>query len=305
MQFLNNVKSSIYNPAYYAEILNKPFSYSLRYFLSLAALLSLIATIVFSFNNLPEMNKVISGIDANVLKYYPDNLEVTVKNGIVSTNVPEPYFIKTPAEFGSEFKGSNNQSTRTSPDLSKIENLVVIDTVSPLTIDLFKSYKTFALISRDSVAYYDNNAVKIQSLDQEVNGVVTKAKVSEVLAMVMPFIKILPLALVPVVLIFSFIGFIFGNMIYLIFGAFVIWVFAQITKKSWSYGKSYQIGLHAITLGVILEATVFYFYPSWEFPLLFTILALAIVWINLKNSSAAIDIPPAPQAPAQGGTGIK
>lgn len=160
MQFLNNIKSSIYNPTYYSEILNKPFSYSFRYFLSLAVLIAIVTTIVFSFKTVPEISKVIRGIGPNVLKYYPDNLEITVKNGIVSTNVPEPYFIKMPVEFKSEVQPSNN-SVKTSPDLSKIENLFVIDTASSLTANLFYNYKTFVLISRDSVVYYDNNAVKI------------------------------------------------------------------------------------------------------------------------------------------------
>lgn len=299
MQFLSNIKSSIYNPAHYSEILNKPFSYSLRYFLSLAVLIAIVSTIVFSVNTLPEMNKVIGEVDANVLKFYPDDLEITIKNGIVSTNVPEPYFIKMPAEFKSEFQDSNNSPARTSPDLSKIKNMFVIDTASPLTIDLFKSYKTFVLISRDSIAYFDNNAVKIQSLGQEANGVINKAKVSTVLNEIMPYIKIIPVASIPIVLFFSFIGFIFGNMIYLIFGAFVIWLFAQLAKRNWSYGKSYQIGLHAITLSVILEATIFQLYPILEFPFLFTILMFAIVWVNFKNSPITVDAPPVPKVPEE------
>lgn len=294
MELLNNIKSSIYNPAYYNEVLNKPFSYSFRYFLSLAALVALIATITFSFSTLPKINKVIGEIDANVLKYYPDNLEITAKNGKISTNVEEPYFIKIPTELKSEFQDSNNQSTRTSPDLSKIENLFVIDTVSPLTIDLFKSYKTFILISRDSFAYYDNQAVKIQSVEQEANGVLTKTKVSAALTEIMPYIKVIAIVLIPIVLIFSFIGFIIGNMIYLIFGAFVIWLAFQIMKRNLGYNKSYQIGFHAITLGVILKATIFRFYPGLEFPFFFTILMIAIVWMNFKTLSIEDNIPPVP-----------
>ncbi len=230
-----------------------------------------------------------------MLRYYPDNLEITVKNGKVSTNVPEPYFIKMPVELRSEFQDSRDQALRTGSDLSRIENLFVIDTLSPLTIDLFKSYKTFVLISRDSVAYYDNSAVKIQPLDQSINGVVTKAKVSSVLTEIMPYIKIIPLALIPFVLFFSFIGFIIGNMIYLIFGAFVIWLMFRIIKKNLEYGKAYQIGLHAITFAVMLEATIFRFFPILDFPFLFTFFMLIVVWMNFKTFSGTENIPPAPE----------
>lgn len=282
MQFLENVKSSIYNPAYYSEILNQPFSSSLKYFLSLAALIALFSTIVFSFTTLPEINKFINEISPKVLNYYPDNLEVTVKNGKVSTNVTEPYFIKMPAEIKSEFQNSNNNSTKTSPDLTKIDNLFVIDTISPLTMDSFKNYKTFVLISRDSVAYVDNNAVKIQSLDQSINAVINKGKISSALNEIMPYIKIIPFVLVPSVFIGWWIGFIIGNLIYLIFGAFVIWLAAKIMKKELEYGKAYQVGLHAITLSVILDAMVFWFFPQLKFTFLFTIIMLVIVWVNLK-----------------------
>lgn len=296
MQFFNNIKSSIYNPNFYNEILNKPFSYSLKYFLSLAVLIAIVTTIVFSFSTLPKINKFIGEIDVNVLKYYPDELVITAKNGIISTNVPEPYFIKMPAELKDEnIKPAKNESEITRQDMAELENLVVIDTKSPLTVDLFLSYKTFALVGRDSIAFYDNSAVKIQPTGPELNGVLTKAKVLESLDKIMPYIKIIPVALIPIAFIFSFIGFIFGNLIYLIFGAFVIWLAAKIMKRELEYGKAYQIGFHAITLGVILEAIIFQFYPILNFPFLFTILMVMIVWINLKFSSPSDNIPPAPK----------
>lgn len=294
MEFLNNIKSSIYNPDYYKEILNKPFSYSLRYFLSLVAIIALISTITFSFLTLPMINKFINETAPKALNYYPDNLEITVKSGKVSSNVVEPYFIKLPSEIKSEVQGSKDYSTKTSPDLTKIDNLLVIDTASPLTVNLFQNYKTLVLLSGDSVAYYDNNAIKIQSLDQSINGVVNKAKFSEVLDKIMPYLKVSPFLLLPIVFIFSFIGFIIGNLIYLIFGAFVIWLMFKIIKKNLEYGKAYQIGLHAITLGVILEFSVFWFFPQLEFPFLFTFFMLVVVWMNFKSFLSAEDNVPPP-----------
>lgn len=288
MQLLENIKSSIYNPAYYSEILNKPFSYSLRYFLSLMVLFAVIATIVFSFSILPKVNKFVNEGVPKILNYYPDNLEVAVKAGKVSTNVPEPYFIKLPAEFK-----DGNQGTGTRPAAKDMENLLVIDTKTPITIDLFNSYKTAAVLGYDSFAYDDNGAIKIQSLDQSLNGVVTKAKFSDMLNKVMPYLKILSFVLLPIVFIFSFMGFALGYLLYLIFGALVIWIMAKVMKKDLGYGKSYQLGLHAITLGVILEATVFLFYPNLGISFLFTFLMLMIFWVNLKP--AASEVVPKPE----------
>lgn len=66
-------------------------------------------------------------------------------------------------------------------------------------------------------------------------------------------------------------------------------------KKDLGYGKSYQLGIHAITLGVILEATVFWFYPGLEFPFLFTFLMLGVIWANFKVMPCASDAPSAPK----------
>ncbi|MDP3056956.1 MAG: DUF1189 family protein [bacterium] len=288
MKIIENIKSSIYNSAYYSEILNKPFSYSLKYFLSLICLIALVSTIIFTFSTLPKINKVFDEIGSNVLNYYPEELEITVKNGIISTNVSEPYFIKAPAEFKNDSKRSDNKTIK-----DEIDNLLVIDTQSPLNLDAFKDYKTFVLISRDSIAYRDSNeAIKIQFLNQEFNGVITKTKISSALNKIMPYLKVIPLVLVPLVFVGSILGATIKYLIYLIFGALVIWIMAKAMKRNLRFGKSYQIGIHAITLGVILEATVFRFYPNLEFPLFFTLLMFAIVWINLKFlPSVSIPIP--------------
>jgi len=289
MKLCQNIKSSIYNPAYYNEILSKPFSYSLKYFLSLVCLVALIATIIFSFSTLPKINKFINEIGLKALSYYPDNLEITVKNGKVSTNVSEPYFIKIPAELK-----NSNRGTITKPAAGEIENLLVVDTKNPATIDLFNGYKTAALLSRDSFAYYDNGAVKIQPLRQEFNGVITKAKVSMAVNKITPYLKILPIVLAPIIFIFSFIGFVLTKLIYLIFGALIIWIILKAMKKDAGYGKAYQLGLHAITLGVILEAVVFRFYPNLEFPFLFTFLMLVVFWSNFGFSFCAGNSPQSP-----------
>ncbi len=283
MKFIENIKSSIYNPAYYSEILTKPFSYSLRYFLSLAALAALISTVIFSFVTLPKINKAIGEIVPNILNYYPDDLEVTVKDGKVSTNVQEPYFIKLPADLK-----DSNTGTEDKPAKEEIENLLVIDTTAPLSLDTFNNYKTFVLLNRDSVIYRESSgSMKIQPLEQGFNGIVTKAKVSSAMDKITPYIKSISYILVPFVFIGLFFGSIFVYLLYLLFGAAVIWLAAKIRNRNLGYGVSYRVGLHAITLGVILEATVFHFFPNLEFTFFFTFIMLAVVWVNLNFASDA------------------
>jgi len=278
--------------------LKKPFSYSLKYFLALTGLLALIATILFSFETLPGIIDFVSGLESKVLGYYPSELEITIKNGKVTTNVEEPYFIKMPEEFKSASNDSENKPAETAPNPEEMENLLVIDTKSPLTVDLFKSYKTAALLGHDSLIYYkDSGVVNVQSLSKASDVVINKTQVSSVLSEFMPYIKALPIILVPIVFIGVLIGSILGYLVYLIFGALIIWILAMIKNKKLSYSKAYQIGLHAITLGVILESVVFRFYPNLEYPFLFTIIMLAVVWINLKLFFTASEVPVPPITP--------
>jgi hypothetical protein len=298
MKLIDDIKSSVYNPAFYSEVLNKPFSYSLKYLVSLMGLLALVATILFSIFTLPDIIKYINEFESRALSYYPGELEITIKDGKVTTNVTEPYFIKMPKEFKNTNSDFNNKSAETAPKADEMENLLVIDTKSPLTVDLFKGYKTAALLGADSFIYYkDNGVVNIQPLSQASDVVINKAKVSLIVGGLMPYIKALPVILVPVVFIVMLAGLILSKLFYLIFGAFLIWLLAMMKNKKLEYKKAYQIGLHAITLGVVLESTIFWFYPVLEFPFLFTILMLAVVWVNLKSFFAVSDIPVPPIAP--------
>lgn len=305
MQLFNKIKSNIYDPVYYSEVLKEPFSSSLRYLLSLLLLLSLIGTIIFSAATLPELNTVMREIGPNVLKYYPDELEIAVKNGKVSTNVEEPYYIRIPDELKNEFKKSENRQDQNAPDLAKMDNLIVIDTKSNITFDVFKNYKTFAVLAADSIIIYDNGAMKVQPLDQQVNGVLDKAKVAGVLSELSPYINIIPYALVPIVFFGSYLGSTLGYLLYMLFGAFVIWIAAQAVKKPMDYAACFKVGLHAITFGAILEFTLFWFYPQFQIPFFFTFLMVVVVWINLNFASDAGNVLPANENPPKPNGEIK
>ena len=96
MEFFKNIKNSIYNPEYYSNLLNKPFSYSLKYFLLFSFIIALLLTVDSSFSALPKIKSFLDVAGKKTIQYYPDELQITIKNGKTSTNVNEPYFIKTP-----------------------------------------------------------------------------------------------------------------------------------------------------------------------------------------------------------------
>ena len=97
MSFLQNIGKSIYSPEFYKELLGLPFSFSLKYFYSLAVVLAVALAVIFSFKIIPAAQPFLQSIGPQVLNYYPDELVITIKNGDVSTNVAEPYLLPLPA----------------------------------------------------------------------------------------------------------------------------------------------------------------------------------------------------------------
>jgi hypothetical protein len=84
-------------------------------------------------------------------------------------------------------------------------------------------------------------------------------------------------------MVFAFMGiviFLLFKMVYLFFGALLIWIVTKVKNIDISYGKSYQLGLHLIAL-----PTIIWLIPlgDWKFRFLFSIVVVVLAAINLKK----------------------
>lgn len=98
MKIFAKIKDSIYNPEYYKDILQKPFSYSIKYFLFFALIFALVFAIPVSLKLIDGI-KNISENSPQLANYFPEELTIFIKDGKASTNVQEPYFIKIPNQW--------------------------------------------------------------------------------------------------------------------------------------------------------------------------------------------------------------
>jgi hypothetical protein len=73
------------------------------------------------------------------------------------------------------------------------------------------------------------------------------------------------------------------KLVYLLFGAFLIWGLMKIRKISGGYKKAYQIGIHAMTLPILLNVIIFLFVPTFKVPFFFTIVMLMAAFVNLRS----------------------
>jgi hypothetical protein len=215
------------------------------------------------------------------LDYYPQELEITIKNGKVSTNVQEPYYIKIPTEWKNNAPDNLEINGQPTSQLADIDNLLVIDTKNPFSLEKLYAYRTVALLTSDSVVYISDNKIEIQPLKNISDFRINKSQLVYLAGTIKPFTKFV----YPVVCLGIFVGqalLLLFKFVYLLVAALLIWLVVAIKKINLGYKKSYQLGLHLITLGVILEPIIYLLGIS-TFPFAFTILLLLLALLNIKN----------------------
>ncbi len=279
MNFLKEVRASIYGPEYYSSLLKKPFSYSIKYFLFLAVCLALFSTIVLSFSVIPTVNSFLITASTKIIDYYPnDGFRIVVDHGKVSTNVAEPYFLKIPDELKADGLSSYGNTS------SSLENLFVIDTKNHFSIDDFYKDRTILLVTGDSIAYMKDQSVVIQPISSNVSFVVDKGIVGSFIQKIKPYFAIVDwfiIIFLPVVL---FVGMAL-NLVYLFIFALLVWALVRMRDADIGYKKSYQLGIHLMTLPLIITTLLWLFIPIMDVSYLFTVIAIVVAAANLKKES--------------------
>jgi len=274
MNIFIKIKNAIYNPEYYKEVIEKPFSYSLKYLLVFALLFALVFAIVATIKFIPLAN-MLSEKAPQLANYFPQELTITIKDGKASTNVVEPYFIKTPQEY--KEKGDKKLNT------PEIDNLIVIDTKNKFDLDTFKSYKTFALLNEENIIYLDKeNKISITSLSKVDSFSLNREVISGFVNAAKPFFVILYPAVFVGTYIIGYMSIIL-KMVYLLFGALLIWLVAKVKGIKLGYKKSYIAGMQLITGAVIITSILGAISPKLTFTFFFSILLVALALLNLKK----------------------
>jgi hypothetical protein len=289
MGFFKTLKSSVYDPAFYRSVRERKTSSAFGYF----ALLMLVASLISSAKPVADIAGFIfqpsekkDVIRNEILSLYPDELSIRFENGTVSTNVAEPFAIPLPYTLEKE---TDNQQEYP-------KNLLVIDTTKPISASDFETFDTIAILGRDSIGFHDPEERKTEI--QDFGGVsgepftLDKDRFVSFVGIAERFAKGFGVALLFLLPIVVFTAKLAGFLLYLLFGALVIWIVAKARGVDWEYGDSYKAGLHLMTLPIlygILSSPPFV--PALHIPFLFTAILAISAAINLARL-------PAPQKPA-------
>lgn len=282
MKLLQRVESSIYDPSFYRTVGQRRLSGALGYFALLVLALSLFISAKpfidiagFAFQSSGER----AALREEVASVYPDELVVTIENGSVSTNVPEPYFVPFPESFKEAFVGDGRAP----------ENLLVINTKKSISSDDFEAFDTFVILGGDSIGVYqpERQKAQIQGLAGLAGEslVVDKEEFVSMTGTAEKFMRWIAVALLFLVPIIVFFMSAFAYLFYLLFGALLIMLVAKLRGVRLGYKEAYKAGLYLLTLPMLYEViSSALLIPALHIPLVFTALLAVATAMNFSPS---------------------
>ncbi len=285
MGFFVTIGRSIFSPPWYAAMPQRTFGSALGYFLLLSLLVTIVRTIIVSLPVLGNLPGILDQVSGSIVQTYPDELVVHIHNGVVSTNVKEPYFIPMP-----KFQGSSSGSVP--------QNLIVIDTHTAFSVEQFHAYRAVVWLGRDAIYSQSSNTGQVQANDlaQIADFTLDKALIRTGAQAVAPWLRIIG----PLLVVLAFIGFFMFylfHLLYMLIFAVVVLVVSVLVGGRLTYGQSYVVGMYAMTLGILVDIVVAATQPLTHFhgfPFMFSLITLVVVVLNLYLGRQAQGLSTAP-----------
>lgn len=278
--FFDTLVKSLTKFEFYREILKLKFSFSLRYLFFLFYLVSLVTSIVFAVSILvlilPKLPQVVSTVYNKAATLYPPGLVVSVKNGVLSTNEKEPYYVDSLSQLG----------------LSKgVSHFITIDTnANPSDI---KNENTQVLVTRDAFVTLDrNNSYQVYPIDTKTNVTIDANFYKKILTQILPYLRYLEpgliILLILSLLVWPFVAAAFSlliELIYLFIFSAVFFLVVKLIKKKLTFAKTYQLVMHGATLPILLGFVVGTFGIHMPFLLPSAILFVFMILVTNQFSS--------------------
>ncbi len=272
LQLIETFKNSVYSPKFYRSLESKPLSFSVKYFFKLALVFVIVLTTITSFELIPRINFFLNNLGPELLSSIPENVEVKITDGKATSNLVEPFSIPMPPSF---------LSTQEELEIKIPKNLLVINTQSPFESDKFESYDTLLLLASDTFVRGEEDEIQVIKLDSLGDQTITKPFLASLLNKIPVFLKWLSPIVIVILFLAIFAGFLV-NLGYALAAAFIIFIFGKVKKIPIRFKKSYQLGLHAVSLPILISFVGHLFFPQVSLNVfLFIILSGLIAWVNI------------------------
>ena len=265
--FIKTIGLTFHSGDFYKKIKDEKTGDGVIFLLKIALFISVcigvIGIIILLISSPIIKKKVASFIEVN----FPSDLIVTIKDGKMTTNTNQPFFIPIPSS---------------SKDVVPKENIFAILPGETADATILLKYHTMMAMTSDGFVAEQNNGSEIRILKyNNISVVASRETALSALSKIIPFFLIFfALGIIPFMMVIILFTMVF-HLIWLFFVALLIWGFLRLKELDISYKQSYKIGIYAIVPLLFVEIIVFPFPFSGK---LFTIaIMLAVVLISTRN----------------------
>lgn len=290
MTFYKEFKRSFSDPNLYKMAERgetKPFTYLTN--LSLA--LSFIATVALSAWLIPRLNIGVWEAASIVKNRYPSDLNLTINDGIASTDVERVFKMELTEEEQSLLSVADK-------NLFALENILVIDTSKSVNEDFaeIRQEPTLLFLAKDGVLIKERNhtSVRVESLKGVRDVLITH---DLVIKMADDFVKVFKYVL-PLLIVVLFAGLfivsLIGGIITALLTALFVWLIKSAKHKDFAYKRALAISAYAATPAVVFNLVLLLvggFTLSAPVAVLFALALWALNELRYENANRLVANP--------------
>lgn len=249
-------------------------SLTVKYFLMLSLLLSIVLSIKISLVQIPQAQKAVTDISSSARDMFLQDLVITIKDNKWEINKPEPFIVPFPINDSASDKDSTDP-----------KNILIL--YQGGTIEDLDKLDTLILVNAKNVLVRESKGFRVYPLENLPNGTITRSDFDGFMNQMLNFTKNLPYLLV----VFIFIGTLFYFAVFqgsnVLFFALGVWLISTILKKKIDYTASARITAHAATLPMaimIVTKLIGYQIPVPFWFEITTVVFAIIVLVKLSNN---------------------
>ena len=285
MDIFRVIRSSIYEPAFYARIRSRTLWSTIKTFVilglvgfGLLMLFAYIAIVPLAHSGLPDA----------VASAYPADLVVTMAKGELSINQPQPYYIKNTLPI---FSGKGEP-----------QNIAVFDGNDQLSSDL-KQNSTFVIVKKQFAITQGRDGTEQVTpfTSYQSTTTIDQAKFVGMVDKVKPYfapgIIYGGAVLLLLITLFGALFWVIYHGIYVLIPALLIFLISKLQKDHMKFSESYMVALYASVPIAILFYLLLLLSIKLPIPFAYTALLLIVAFINLSKAPHAEPPAAAPSVP--------
>lgn len=205
---------------------------------------------------------------------YPTDVEVTFKNGEISTNASEPVVIPFPREWRVR-------------EISIPKNLLIIDTAMPITLADFEAKDTLAILGKSEAGFRNPERGEVRIFNLRENNpqgsfVLTERLYMSFIERASEIAQAVIVAGMFVLPSFMFVAFWIAYLVYALLGALVVWLAASLRGHQLTYARAYFSTLYLLPAPFL--ASILLSASGTRPPLLFTLALFLMALVNFPKS---------------------